>query len=45
MTEDRLRGLRAEIDRLDDEILSLLNRRAQTVIEVGKLKSERNLRF
>ncbi|HEY7528549.1 MAG TPA: prephenate dehydratase, partial [Candidatus Deferrimicrobiaceae bacterium] len=37
--------LRAEIDRLDDEILSLLNRRAQAVIEVGKLKSERNLRF
>jgi chorismate mutase/prephenate dehydratase len=45
VTEDRLRELRAEIDRLDDEILSLLNRRAQAVIEVGKLKSERNLRF
>ncbi|NJD62586.1 MAG: prephenate dehydratase [Deltaproteobacteria bacterium] len=42
---DRLRELRAEIDRLDDEMLSLLNRRAQAVIEVGKLKSERNLRF
>lgn len=45
MTEARLRDLRAEIDRLDDEILSLLNRRAQAVVEVGKIKSERNLRF
>jgi chorismate mutase/prephenate dehydratase len=45
VTEARLKNLRAEIDRLDDEILSLLNRRAQAVIEVGKIKSERNLRF
>ena len=45
MTEARLKELRAEIDRLDDEILSLLNRRAQAVIEVGKIKSDRNLRF
>ena len=45
MTEARLKDLRAEIDRLDDEILSLLNRRAQAVVEVGKIKSERNLRF
>jgi chorismate mutase/prephenate dehydratase len=45
VTEERLKELRAEIDRLDDEILSLLNRRAQTVIEVGRIKSERNLRF
>jgi chorismate mutase/prephenate dehydratase len=45
VTEERLNELRAEIDRLDDEILSLLNRRAQAVIEVGRIKSERNLRF
>jgi chorismate mutase/prephenate dehydratase len=45
VTEERLNELRAEIDRLDDEILSLLNRRAQAVIEVGKIKSDRNLRF
>jgi chorismate mutase/prephenate dehydratase len=45
VTEERLKELRAEIDRLDDEILSLLNRRAQAVIEVGRIKSERNLRF
>ena len=45
MTEARLKDLRAEIDRLDDEMLSLLNRRAQAVIEVGKIKSDRNLRF
>lgn len=45
MTEERLKELRAEIDRLDDEILSLLNRRAQAVIEVGKIKSEQNLQF
>jgi len=45
VTEERLKELRAEIDRLDDEILSLLNRRAQAVIEVGRIKLERNLRF
>ena len=45
MTEERLKELRAEIDRLDDEILSLLNRRAEAVIEVGKIKSEQKLRF
>ncbi|HSL92366.1 MAG TPA: chorismate mutase, partial [Candidatus Limnocylindrales bacterium] len=45
MTEERLKKLREEIDRLDDEILSLLNRRAQAVIEVGKIKSEQKLRF
>ena len=45
MTEKRLKELRAEIDRMDDEILSLLNRRAEAVIEVGKIKSEQKLRF
>ena len=45
MTGDRLKELREEIDRLDDEILSILNRRAEAVMEVGKIKSEQNLRF
>ncbi|HEY7586981.1 MAG TPA: prephenate dehydratase, partial [Candidatus Deferrimicrobiaceae bacterium] len=45
MTGDKLKELREEIDRLDDEILSILNRRAQAVMEVGKIKSEQNLRF
>jgi chorismate mutase/prephenate dehydratase len=45
VTEERLKELRAEIDRLDDRILDLLNRRAQAVIEVGKIKSEQKLQF
>ncbi len=45
MTGDRLQGLREEIDALDDKILSLLNRRAEAVIEVGKIKSDQKLRF
>ncbi|MBI5343176.1 MAG: prephenate dehydratase [Deltaproteobacteria bacterium] len=40
-----MKELRAEIDRLDDTILDLLNRRAAAVIEVGKIKSDRNLQF
>jgi chorismate mutase/prephenate dehydratase len=43
--KDRLQGLREEIDALDDQILSLLNRRAEAVIEVGKIKSDQKLRF
>ncbi len=45
MIKDRLQGLREEIDALDDQILSLLNRRAQAVIDVGKIKSDQKLRF
>lgn len=45
MTKDRLKELREEIDRLDDRILELLNRRAGAVIDVGKIKSDRNLQF
>ena len=40
-----MKELREEIDALDDQILSLLNRRAQAVIEVGKIKTDQNLRF
>ncbi len=35
-----LDDLRKEIDRLDKDIVELLNRRAEIVIEVGKLKSK-----
>ncbi|MBI5574804.1 MAG: prephenate dehydratase [Deltaproteobacteria bacterium] len=45
MTAHRLKELRVEIDRLDDMILDLLNRRAKAVIEVGKIKSDENLQF
>ncbi|HEU5361183.1 MAG TPA: prephenate dehydratase [Candidatus Deferrimicrobiaceae bacterium] len=45
MGKDRIRDLRDEIDAIDDQILSLLNRRAKAVSEVGKIKSEQNLRF
>lgn len=45
MPRDRMKELRSEIDALDDEILALLNRRAKAAIEVGRIKSEQNLRF
>lgn len=45
MTHDRMRRLRAEIDTIDNEILALLNRRAEAVIEVGKIKAEHKLRY
>jgi chorismate mutase / prephenate dehydratase len=40
-----MRRLRADIDAIDNEILALLNRRAEAVIEVGKVKTEHNLRY
>jgi chorismate mutase / prephenate dehydratase len=40
-----MRRLRAEIDAIDNEILALLNRRAEAVIEVGKVKAEHQLRY
>jgi len=40
-----MKELRKEIDSLDDQILSLLNRRARAAIEVGKIKEDQNLRF
>jgi chorismate mutase/prephenate dehydratase len=44
VAEDRLKGLREEIDGIDDRILELLNRRAGAVLEVGKVKSVGGLR-
>jgi chorismate mutase/prephenate dehydratase len=43
--EDRLKELRARIDAIDDRILALLNERAATALDVGRIKAERNLRF
>ena len=37
-----LSGYRKEIDRIDDEILRLLNERSKSVIEIGKLKKQRD---
>ncbi|OGP65869.1 MAG: chorismate mutase, partial [Deltaproteobacteria bacterium RBG_16_42_7] len=36
----KLKKLRSEIDRIDDEILELLNKRAFLVIEIGRIKLE-----
>jgi chorismate mutase / prephenate dehydratase len=38
MSDDELAGLRAEIDRLDDEILRRLNERAAAAQNIGRLK-------
>ncbi len=40
-----LRGLREKIDAIDDEILRLLNKRAEIVIEVALIKRKENARF
>ena len=40
-----IHGLRGQIDGIDSEILRLLNRRAELVLEIGRLKAERNLDF
>ncbi|RPI03694.1 MAG: prephenate dehydratase [Zetaproteobacteria bacterium] len=37
--------LRRRIDEIDSEILRMLNRRAQLVLDVGRLKTEQNLAF
>jgi chorismate mutase/prephenate dehydratase len=35
---DPYRAQRAEIDRIDAELLALLNRRARAVLEIGRIK-------
>ena len=37
---EKLKKLRSAIDRIDDKILELLNKRASLVIEIGKIKLE-----
>ncbi len=41
----RIDDLRKKIDEIDSQILKLLNRRAELVIEVGRFKAEQNLDF
>ena len=40
MVDKSLQELREQIDQLDDQILDLINRRAEVVIEVGKTKQD-----
>ena len=40
-----IQSLRLRIDSIDDDILKLLNERSQIVLEVGRLKSGKNLDF
>lgn len=42
---NRLDELRKEIDAIDDALLELLNRRARTVLEVGRAKAEQQQDF
>ncbi|HKJ29222.1 MAG TPA: chorismate mutase, partial [Desulfuromonadales bacterium] len=41
MDPKNLKSLRQQIDSLDDQILDLLNRRAEVVVAVGKAKDEK----
>ena len=45
MGADPLKPLREQIDRIDDEMLALLNRRAEVVKQVGKIKQEKQSPF
>ena len=40
IVDNELRELRNEIDTIDDQIVNLLNKRAEIVIDVGKSKSK-----
>lgn len=42
---EELKKLRTNIDRIDDEILKLLNRRAGFVVEVGRIKRDQKSTF
>jgi chorismate mutase len=39
-SESKLHEIRVKIDSIDDEILSLLNRRAELSIQIGKIKEQ-----
>lgn len=41
--EKQLSGLREQIDALDEQLVELLNRRAQIIVQVGKLKQNKSL--
>ncbi len=40
----KIEDWRAKIDGIDRELLELLSRRASCVLEVGKIKNERNIK-
>ncbi|MBI5638871.1 MAG: chorismate mutase, partial [Nitrospirae bacterium] len=40
-----LKKLRKQIDEIDDEILKMLNRRSEIVIEVGNIKRAQKSKF
>ena len=40
MEKDKLAELRAKIDDIDRQLIELLNRRTQCVIEVGEVKAK-----
>jgi len=42
-TSKELSELREEIDRLDEQIVDLLNRRAQVVVRIGQIKTQSNM--
>ena len=44
-TKNRIAELREKIDAVDAELLSALNRRAGLVIEVGRIKQQRQTRI
>ncbi|NLX05081.1 MAG: prephenate dehydratase [Phycisphaerae bacterium] len=44
-SEDRLAALRRQIDELDEQLVELLNRRAQVVVEVGALKRTSSISY
>lgn len=41
--KNRLGLLRKEIDRINDELLDLLNRRVRTAMKIGVIKAQNNL--
>ena len=41
--KERLLQLRENIDEVDEELLKVLNRRAELVIEVGQIKQKENI--
>lgn len=45
MDEEKLQELRQQIDALDDQILDLLNQRAQVVMNVGKTKQQNQAEY
>jgi chorismate mutase/prephenate dehydratase len=42
---DELKKLRSKIDKLDDQVLELLNRRAELVVDVGTIKRNEKVKF